>query len=617
MLVARKRRATQTAGGRASVNHSQSMASGIRWVHANAAPGGLDLAWVPEHSAMQWGRLVTPNGIGQRLLPGKGRWTTAFAPLWCAATCLLFFSQAGCAPDPPTLAGPLAAPLPLPNTSPPLAYRLEAELLPATQTIRGSLTLRFRNASPRALQVLPFHLYLNAFSSEETLFARTSGGEHRGFAKGARGWSKIASAVVNGRTIQPRPGEDPTVALLPLGGMPITPGAEVTVALRFVAKLPAVYARTGHAGEFFFAGQWFPKLGFLRPDGSWHCPPLHANAEFFSAFADYQVELRLPARFVVGATGRQLKRRLSGGQQILSFGALWVHDFAFCAWPHFVRQRSRLGRVSIELLSPPGRAGAVARRQLALVRYGLARLGQWFGGYPYPTLTVVDIPLQAAGASGMEYPTLFTVAMPLASLALTRSADELTLHELTHQYFQGIVATNEADEPWLDEGLTTFVSGLLLDDWLGEDRSLLRLPGLARGQRHKVLAHAALVRRQLPIGSRADQFSSWTSYAATIYGRAAALLYRLSDRIGRPAVLSGLRRYVDAHRFGHPSSDDLRRALVAACRPEDRGAIDRWLRQAIAEGVSLEQLGAPPARLFGGSWRAAGWIVQLLELVGP
>ncbi len=95
-----------------------------------------------------------------------------------------------------------------------------------------------------------------------------------------------------------------------------------------------------------------------------------------------------------------------------------------------------------------------ARRRKALSFYGL-----WFGAYPYETLTVVDPPDDGLGSGGMEYPTFITGYAPkillLPPFLRFRLVEDVTIHEFGHQYWYGMVGSNEFEDSWLDEGINT------------------------------------------------------------------------------------------------------------------------------------------------------------------
>jgi hypothetical protein len=491
----------------------------------------------------------------------------------------------GQAPAGPQEPATVAPRLRIPDRPPPLSYEIQARLEPRSRRITGTLRVRFVNRARVPLSELRLHLYLSAFAHGKTLFAKTSGGSHRGRRARTPGWIRVAAPRLatdhdQGATkLSAQRLHDGTVLALKLPpGQQLAPGAKARLALRFEAQLPRIYARTGYAGDLHMIAQWYPKLGVLRTDGSWHCPPFHANSEFFADFARYRLRFTLPARYVVGHSGARLKRRvLAGGrEQELSIAARWVHDVALCAWPHFVERRRVVDGVDVRLLTVPGRGKST--RQLDLIAFGLRRIGRWFGAYPYRQLTVVDLPAMARGADAMEYPQLFTVWYPYGAPPAIRAVDEVLLHELTHQYFQGLVASNEVREPWLDEGLTTFVSGLLADARFGRERSFVDLGPLRVGQRDKNQLHQASGADDVAIARPAAKFASWRRYGAAVYGRTAALLYTASSVIGRRRLLAGLSDYVQRHAFAHPTRVELVAALERAASDATRPALRRLLK---------------------------------------
>jgi hypothetical protein len=476
-----------------------------------------------------------------------------------------------------------------PLSSRPVRYRIEARLWPEKSEVTGRLSLSLRNTSRVPLRRACLHLYLNAFASPDTTFMRESGGTMRvsRFDAAQPGGIEVSELKQGSRAVGSRKILDGTVleATLP---EPVQAGADLKLELAFRSRLPRVFARTGRAGDFFMVAQWYPKPGVLRDDGSWHCPAFHARAEFFADFGTYEVTLRVPRRFRVGATGIQTDESgFADELRELRFRAADVHDFAWTAWPHFERHARSVDGVEVELLTVPGRGQA--ERELWLVEEALPRLQRWLGPYPYRRLTVVDVPTPALGAGGMEYPTLLTTWIPWFAPGWLHAFDETTVHELVHQYFQGMVASNEVLEPWLDEGVTSYVTGLLLDELFGADRGwadlgALRLSNEQKEQLRITGRHA----EASPLGWPAPRFDSWWSYGRTVYARAALLLRTVESLLGREAMRAALADYVRAFSFRHPTSADLERALLARAPAGARRALEHLLDGAIRRADDLD-----------------------------
>ena len=251
---------------------------------------------------------------------------------------------------------------------------------------------------------------------------------------------------------------DETVMLIPLPEA-IAPGASATIEVAWTAHVPRPFARTGAIGNFFFIAQWFPKLGVFQDEG-WNCHQFHAGTEFFSDFGVYDVSLTVPDGWIVGATGVQRSRTANGGGMTTHrYYQEDVHDFAWTTSPDYLERTARfehatLPGVEMRLLLQPEHA-AQAERHFDATRTTLKYYGEWYGAYPYGHVTIVD-PAWQSGAGGMEYPTLFTAGTRWLAPSHVTTPEEVTVHEAGHQFWYGIVANNEFEDAWLDEGFNQF-----------------------------------------------------------------------------------------------------------------------------------------------------------------
>lgn len=460
-------------------------------------------------------------------------------------------------------------------------YRLEATVDPASHRVDGHALIRWRNTSSVPQSELQLHLYLNAFESQDTVFMQESGGQLRGDRFEGEGGIALQSFLVDGEERLPFVDDnlianDRTQARVPLSE-PVPPGATIVIETRFVSRLPPVFARSGHANDFHMVAQWFPKLARLEDDGTWVNFPYHGQGEFYADFADYDLEVTVPEGWLVVANGEEVASEGHG------FSAKAVHDCVFAVAPGADAGRSRSYRiletetprstenanpVHVRYLVPPGFDSALARHRQVL-EAGLVHFGDAFGAYPYPTLTVVVPPRGASGAAGMEYPGLLVTAGPWLRIpGLPIAAhDEVTAHELAHQWFQGLVASNEVEHPALDEGLTEWATGDLLQHLHGREASGISLGDLQ--------ADGFELRRSMAFGGEgtvaplnpAPHFAKGEPgdgyYGRSVYMRSAAIFETIARTWGRRRFLRALRRYVDAQRFHHPTPTDLYAAFDA------------------------------------------------------
>jgi hypothetical protein len=364
------------------------------------------------------------------------------------------------------------------------SYEISARLVPDTRTLTGEALLTWRNISSIPATTLRFHLYYNAWRNtrstwmRERLLAADSDLSERPEADW--GWIDVtALRVIEGAGSTPRDltsqlrfiapddrnVDDRTVLEAPLDS-PVAAGQTINVQIAWSSRVPRPFSRTGAVGDFYFLAQWFPKIGVLEETG-WNCHQFHAATEFYADFGSYDVKLRVPRGWVVGATGRERGRRdEADGTTTHHYYQDDVHDFAWTTSPHYLERRERfehptLPAVDMRLLLQPEHASQ-ADRHFAATRAALKYYGEWYGAYPYGHITVVD-PAWRSDAGGMEYPTLFTAGTRWLVPARGVQPESVTIHEAGHQFWYGVVANNEFEHAWLDEGLNTFSTARVLD----------------------------------------------------------------------------------------------------------------------------------------------------------
>jgi hypothetical protein len=438
--------------------------------------------------------------------------------------------------------------------------RLDAE----KHNVSGRGFIRWRNATRSAATELYLHLYLNAFEHDQTLFFRSPFAQARSGARPERwGGIEIKHLIAEqlGQTdLWPTaerhtPGDaaDRTDLRVPLPE-PVQPGAELTLRVEFESRLPTLVERTGFVDNFHFVGQWFPKLARREADGQWRHFPFHPQAEFYSDFGSYDVTLDVPEGMRVGATGVRTEEQVAGGRRIVRHRADNVHDFAWTAWDGFRERSEDVNGTRVIVLYPQDHERN-ARLSASIVRQALPRLARRYGDYPYPVLTIVDPPHAAEYAGGMEYPTLITTGQPWWAGYLTHQVELVTVHELAHQWFYGLVATDEAAWPFLDEGLASYAESVTMQELLGPG-SLLDWAGftLSSQELRRVVGQSAT---SDVIAQPADRFANFTALGELAYDRTAAALLMLGNVYGSERLEQALGRYAREQRFLHPGPDVL------------------------------------------------------------
>jgi hypothetical protein len=469
--------------------------------------------------------------------------------------------------------------------------------------VEGSETLKWTNPSDGPVGELRFHLYWNAFRNDRSTFNRESGGQLRGDTVDVgKGWGYTdvtslkwdgAELVKGARFESPDDGnpDDRTVLVVPLP-RPVAAGETATLAIAWKAKVPKVYARAGYVRDFFFFGQWFPQIGVYEPKGrrrraeaGWNCHQYHANSEFYADWGDWKVAITLPEKFVVGSAGALVDTKKAGGKKTLTYEQKGIHNFAFTADPRTVvvedvfdpakdipkdeiaRAARTLGRTEADLLAGFRKVairlyrqpehGAFDRRHIEAQKWALAWTGLWAFPYPYAQISIVDTPADGMGATGMEYETIYTTLSytwmarwPMNRLFIPET---VTIHEFTHGYWMGLVASNEFEESWMDEGINTFTELVMVDRKYG---NYLEVPpgiGVTNEDTNRVVA---LSQDHDPILSSSWKYASERSYERNSYPQPGTTIQQIRLLLGEETFWRAFRGYAERWRFDHPASED-------------------------------------------------------------
>jgi hypothetical protein len=316
------------------------------------------------------------------------------------------------------------------------------------------------------------------------------------------------------------------------------------------------FARTGAKEEYFFVGQWFPKVGVWQDEkNAWNCHQFHANSEFFADFGVYNVRMTVPAANIVGATGSEQSVTDNGdGAKTHFYHAEDVHDFAWTTSPEFKVFTTEQNGVKIRVLMQPDHVGQ-AERHLAAGRVAVEYHEKWYGDYPFPNLTIVDPRRGAGGSGGMEYPTLITATTSYGMFDGLRIVELVIIHEFGHNFWYHLLASNEFEESWLDEGVNSYTETRIMQAAYGEG-SAINLFGIkVDDQQYQRLSYVPNSDFD-PTIRKAWEFYSGGSYGINSYAKPATLLYTLENYLGTETMLKCMREYANRWRFMHPTTKD-------------------------------------------------------------
>jgi hypothetical protein len=463
---------------------------------------------------------------------------------------------------------------------------LDVDLDVYSHRFSGTERLTYSNNSPDTLAELYFHLYFNAFKpgSEMDIRSRTiADPDGRVLDRIARltaqeqGDLRCSDALQDGRAVQLE--HLGTVMRLRLA-RPVAPGRSTVITLAFNGQVPLQIRRSGRdnsEGIAYSMTQWYPKVAVYDQQG-WHPDP-YVGREFYGEWGDHELRITLDSAYTVAATGdlanaaeighgyapRSRTQRRTDGRLTWHFRAPNVHDVAWAADRDYVHTTAQVpGGPLLHFFHKDQPELVAAWKELPgyMVR-SFQYMAAHFGPYPYPHFSFAQ-----GGDGGMEYPnlTLITGRRKLGSLVGT------SVHESVHNWYYGMLGSDEASHPWMDEGFTEYASSEVM-------RHLF--PGSQQGRVHADALEAylqlAASDEHEPMSLHADHFRTNRGYSSTAYSKGEFFLDQLGAVIGDTVLHRGLLHYYQHCRFKHPDPVDVRRSMEKVSGLQLDWYFDEWI----------------------------------------
>jgi Peptidase family M1 domain len=453
-------------------------------------------------------------------------------------------------------------------------YKIDVSLDNTKHLLKGTESIKYFNNSNDLLDKAFFHLYFNAFQPGSAMDIKSLNiadpdprvrNRISKLIPDSMGFQKIKSLKMNG--IECKFSVEGTIleVILPKG---IKPKSVATFDLEFEAQVPEQIRRTGRnnkEGIDYSMAQWYPKICEYDYQG-WHANPYVAR-EFYGVWGDFEVNINIDSKYTIGATGylqnpddigkgySEKSPSPKNGRLLWKFKAYNVHDFVWAADPDYKHiTRTSPDGIMIHLLYQPTGENDKNWNFLAdLFAKTIPFINKTFGQYPYKSFSVIQ-----GGDGGMEYPmaTLVTGNRPQNSLI------GVTIHEALHNWYYGVLGSNEALYPWMDEGFTTYAETIIENyireqGWIPGEKSnvnpleenLESQVGFSKSGREEILS------------SHADHYISNTAYSVASYIKGCMFIHQLSYIIGKKNFDKGLLSYFDIWKFKHPNPNDVIRVF--------------------------------------------------------
>ncbi|CAM4106451.1 M1 family metallopeptidase [Zobellia nedashkovskayae] len=452
-------------------------------------------------------------------------------------------------------------------------YNMEVDMNVENFLYTGTQKLVYTNNSPDELTRVYYHLFFNAFQPGSEMDMRLQSipdpdGRMTDEEKNSRiaalkeneiGYLHATSLTQDGVKVDFV--EEETILVVELA-KPLPPGGKTTFEMEFKGQVPVQVRRSGRnsaEGVALSMSQWYPKLAEYDFEG-WHADPYIAR-EFQGVWGDFDVKLTIDKNYVVGGTGylqnpqeighgyeapgTKVKKQ-KGKTLTWHFKAPMVHDFMWAADPEYIHDTLQVENgPMLHFLYKDNKDildnwKKLQPKTAEFMKFFSKNIGE----YPYEQYSVIQ-----GGDGGMEYAmaTLITGERKFGSLA------GVTAHELAHSWFQHILATNESKHEWMDEGFTTFISTLAMNEVMEENKEN-PFEGSYKG--YYSLVNSG---KEQPQTTHADRYDLNFAYGIAAYSKGSIFLSQLGYVIGQDKLMETIHKYYEDFKFKHPVPNDIKR----------------------------------------------------------
>jgi hypothetical protein len=451
-------------------------------------------------------------------------------------------------------------------------YRMDVTMDVDTYQYSGNQTLEYTNNSPDTLNSVYYHMYFNAFQPGSEMDIRLQNikdPDGRMFVEGKSriaGLSPSETGFLNATALR-QDGKaldynlEGTVLEVVLAA-PILPGGKSTFEMDFEGQVPVQIRRSGRnsaEGVALSMSQWYPKLAEYDFEG-WHADPYIAR-EFHGVWGNFDVKLTLDKDYIVGGSGYLQNpgeighgyeapgtkvRKPKGKTLTWHFKAPMVHDFMWAADPDYLHDTLQVenGPTLHFLYKNDPEILENWEKLQPKTAEAMKFFSRNIGAYPYKQYSVIQ-----GGDGGMEYAmsTLITGKRKFGSLVGVK------VHEMAHSWFQHILANNEARHAWMDEGFTSFISALCMNE--------IMTPKKDNPFEGSYNSYYGLIQsgREQPQTIHSDRYELNGAYGASAYSKGAIFLSQLGYVIGQDKLMETLRKYFEDFKFKHPTPNDIKR----------------------------------------------------------
>ncbi|MFZ9661229.1 MAG: M1 family metallopeptidase, partial [Chitinophagaceae bacterium] len=468
-------------------------------------------------------------------------------------------------------------------------FKIDVTLDPNLKTLNAFEKISYTNNSPDTLKFIWFHLWPNAYKNDKSAFSEQMlriGRTDFYFSNNEkRGYINRLDFRMNEITLKTEDHPEHIDIIKVWLPSPLPPKKTVTITTPFHVKLPYNFSRGGYNGQTYQITQWFPKPAVYDIKG-WHPMPYLDQGEFYSDFGSYEVKISLPENFVVAATGtpqNKINDLIKNGTKSIEKGKknepqnirkdwskiqlkTWifkqenVHDFAWFADTSFCIKTDTVKLSKGKIINIQCyyhlENFQLWDKSTSYVKDAIRYHSAWLGDYEYNTVSVVEG--QQGFDGGMEYPTI-TI---LTGVHTPKELDLLIFHEVGHNWFQGMLASNERKYPWLDEGLNTFYEKKYQNIKYPTSDSTKGISAFMNDPKRDewLLRYQTSVQLDQPLSTPSDSLTT-DNYGHIAYTKGSLFMQKLENDLGQKNLDKAMHAYFNNWKLKHPDPMEFKGSL--------------------------------------------------------
>ena len=356
----------------------------------------------------------------------------------------------------------------------------------------------------------------------------------------------------------------------------LEPEASVVLDLEFDIDVPTDmggnYGLFGLFEDVLVLDTFYPAVAVYDEQG-WQIetPARNGDLTYYDA-SFYLVRVSASKKLTLVASGSEVERVVEGRRHVVTLAAGPARDFYLAASKRFVRESMQVGETTVHSYAFANRRES-ARQALKYAEAALKSYNARLGVYPYTEMDLASTPMSALG---IEYPgtmgfnlNMYDPEAVLAGLPAPILLESVVAHEVAHQWFYNAVGNDQQGDPWLDEAVVQYMTGIYFLDTYG--------PGAAESYRGSWKDRWNRVDgAEIPIGKHAGEYTA-DEYSPIVYGRGPYFVMALAEKMGQPTFDRFLQDYYQTHKWGIGTPEAFRQVAEEHCACDLEPLFQQWV----------------------------------------